>query len=163
MTQAGRCGTRIHLAPTRARAAFFSDRPAVTHVLRVAVPGPIRRWFEYLPPEDETAARPPGPGMRVKVPFGASVRTGVVLEAADESEIATGRDGGSIQLREEQPWFHTNPVITTIVTMQRVFEGHKWGVQGTEATYGDCSSMERIHQVVEVDERAGEERDRWTH
>ena len=67
-------------------------RPAVTHVLRVAVPGPIRRWFEYLPPEDGTDDAPPvGPGMRVKVPFGASVRTGVVLEAADESEIDTVR------------------------------------------------------------------------
>lgn len=76
--------------------------------------------------------------------------------------IATGRDGGSIQLQDEQPWLHTNPVITTTVTMQNVFEGHKWGSAGPEATYGDSSSMERIHQVVEVDERSDEERDRWT-
>lgn len=78
------------------------------------------------------------------------------------TEIATGQDGGSIHLQEEQPWLHTNPVITTTVTMQNVFEGHKWGSAGPEATYGDSSSMERIHQVVEVDERSDEERDRWT-
>ena len=63
----------------------------MARVLRVAVPGPVRRWFEYLPPDGEPGARPLRPGMRVKVPFGGSVRTGVVLEAADESEIDAGR------------------------------------------------------------------------
>ena len=63
----------------------------MARVLRVAVPGPIRRWFEYLPPDEAPGARPLTPGMRVKVPFGGSVRTGVVLEAADESEIDAGR------------------------------------------------------------------------
>ena len=55
------------------------------------MPGPVRRWFEYLPPDEEPGAGPLRPGMRVKVPFGGSVRTGVVLEAADESEIDAGR------------------------------------------------------------------------
>ena len=55
------------------------------------MPGPLRRWFEYLPPDEEPGAGPLRPGTRVKVPFGGSVRTGVVLEAADESEIEAGR------------------------------------------------------------------------
>ena len=78
------------------------------------------------------------------------------------TEVASGRDGGSIQLQEEQPFFHTNPIITTQVAMQAVFAGRKWGSSGPEVTYGDSSSMERIHQVVEVDERSDTERDRWT-
>ena len=63
----------------------------MARVLRVAVPGPLRHWFEYLPPPEESGAGPLQPGMRVKVPFGSSVRTGVVLEAAGESEIEAGR------------------------------------------------------------------------
>ena len=55
------------------------------------MPGPLRRWFEYLPPAGESGAVPLRPGMRVKVPFGGSVRTGVVLEAVSESEIEVGR------------------------------------------------------------------------
>ena len=55
------------------------------------MPGPIRRWFEYLPPTGERGAEPLRPGMRVKVPFGGSVRTGVVLETAVEAEIETER------------------------------------------------------------------------
>ncbi len=77
-------------------------------------------------------------------------------------EVASGRDGGSIQLREEQPFFHTNPVITTSVTMQRVFEGHRWHSSAADVTYCDVTTMERIHQIVEVDERTDTERDRWT-
>ena len=55
------------------------------------MPGPLRRWFEYLPPAEERGAGALGPGMRVKVPFGGSVRTGVVLEETRESEIEVGR------------------------------------------------------------------------
>ena len=78
------------------------------------------------------------------------------------TEVATGRDGGSIHLQEEKPYFHTNPIITTTVTMDHVFEGRKWGSVGPEAAYGDVTAMDRIHQVVEVDERDDTERDRWT-
>ena len=55
------------------------------------MPGPLRRWFEYLPPSGQSDTDAFRPGMRVKVPFGGSVRTGVVLETANESEIETGR------------------------------------------------------------------------
>ena len=55
------------------------------------MPGPLRRWFEYLPPSGQSDTDAFRPGMRVKVPFGGSVRTGVVLETANESEIEVGR------------------------------------------------------------------------
>ena len=67
------------------------DRPAATRVLRVAVPGPLRRSFEYLPPAGEPAADAFRPGTRVRVPFGGSVRTGVVLGASGDPEIDPGR------------------------------------------------------------------------
>ena len=63
----------------------------MARVLQVAVSGPLRRSFEYLPPAggpDTDAFRP---GMRVKVPFGRSVRLGVVLGASDDPVIDAGR------------------------------------------------------------------------
>ena len=79
----------------------------MARVLRVAVPCPLRRSFEYLPPpEDAGGARTPGrllPGARVKVPFGRSVRIGVILEAADESKIEAGRLREAQEALDEEP------------------------------------------------------------
>lgn len=44
-------------------------------ILLVAVPSPLRRLFEYLPPDEHPVA----PGVRVLVPFGAQTLVGVVI------------------------------------------------------------------------------------
>jgi len=57
-------------------------------IIRVAVPSPLRRLFDYLPP------RPAGdiqPGMRVRIPFGRRDIIGVVMELADGSELDSSR------------------------------------------------------------------------
>ncbi len=55
-------------------------------ILRVALPSPLRRLFDYLP-----AARAPAcgwqPGLRVYVPFGHRDVVGVVIEVAGQSEL----------------------------------------------------------------------------
>jgi primosomal protein N' (replication factor Y) len=59
--------------------------------LRVTLPAPVRRLFDYLLPQD-LADRTIRPGMRVRVPFGkSSIRTGLVLGIADASELEPGR------------------------------------------------------------------------
>ncbi|MEF8833245.1 MAG: primosomal protein N', partial [Halofilum sp. (in: g-proteobacteria)] len=65
------------------------DHDAAT-VLRVAVPGPIDRLFDYLPP-DGIQADAVLPGSRVLVPFGRKRLTGVLVETASGSELATDR------------------------------------------------------------------------
>ncbi len=55
-------------------------------LLRVAVPSPLRRVFDYLPPDTHGAELPP-PGTRVRVPFGRSARIGVVLEHVDHTQV----------------------------------------------------------------------------
>ena len=59
-------------------------------ILRVAVASRRRRLFDYLPP---SGAEPPlpGPGTRVRVPFGGSVRIGLVVEWSDEPGVAAER------------------------------------------------------------------------
>ena len=56
-----------------------TSSPIPTPILRVAVPSPLRRLFDYLPPEE---GAPPLPGCRVRVSFGRRQVTGLVVEVA---------------------------------------------------------------------------------
>src|SRR6185437_4327991 len=72
-------------------------------VVRVALPTPVRRLFDYR------AALPglfPGamqPGMRVRVPFGSRRLDGVVMEVADASEIPDDRLKSVLELLDTTP------------------------------------------------------------
>ena len=52
---------------------------------RIAVPSPLRRLFDYLPPAGPH--EPLRPGTRVRVPFGKRELTGLVVAAADSSAV----------------------------------------------------------------------------
>ena len=59
-------------------------------IVRVAVASRLRRLFDYLPPAG--AGQPPlEPGMRVRVPFGGSVRVGLVVEWSDAARVPADR------------------------------------------------------------------------
>jgi primosomal protein N' (replication factor Y) len=59
-------------------------------ILRLAIPAPLRRCFDYLPPEGMTKAdiQALQPGCRVKVKFGNRDTLGVLIEVADHSDWA---------------------------------------------------------------------------
>src|SRR5688500_13100161 len=59
-----------------------------TAIYRVAFDVPLRRLFDYLPPEDEAGL---APGSRVEAPFGRTRAIGIVVEGARESDIPAGR------------------------------------------------------------------------
>jgi primosomal protein N' (replication factor Y) len=55
-------------------------------ILRIAVPSPLPRSFDYLAP----VASDPAllcPGIRVRVPFGRTHQIGIVLEVRDDSPL----------------------------------------------------------------------------
>ena len=58
--------------------------------LRIAVPSPLRRSFDYLPPKavNIDTLRP---GQRVCIPFGRREQIGVILAISHESDIAPER------------------------------------------------------------------------
>ena len=58
-------------------------------ILRIALPGPLRTLFDYLPPVATTS--PLLPGMRLQVPFGHSSRCGMLIETASESSLSAER------------------------------------------------------------------------
>src|SRR5690554_7032023 len=53
-------------------------------IYRVAVPSPLRRLFDYLPPAE--GGDRPVPGGRVTVPFGRRQVTGMVIAVASHSD-----------------------------------------------------------------------------
>ncbi|MGH8324140.1 MAG: primosomal protein N', partial [Steroidobacteraceae bacterium] len=57
----------------------------------MALDTPLKRLFDYLPPAAALFPAPVQPGMRVRVPFGRRRLVGIVMEAADSSEVAQER------------------------------------------------------------------------
>ncbi len=58
--------------------------------LRVAVPSPLRRCFDYLPPAS-TDLHTLQPGMRLRVPFGRTTIVALLLAITDETEVPKSR------------------------------------------------------------------------
>ncbi|MHB8550473.1 MAG: primosomal protein N' [Acidiferrobacterales bacterium] len=61
---------------------------SVQRIIQVAVPSPLPRTFDYLPPESGPL---PQPGARVRVPFGRRSVVGVVTGIVGQSALPTAR------------------------------------------------------------------------
>ena len=55
-------------------------------ILRLALPSPLRRLFDYRAPAS-MARQALTPGMRIRVPFGRREMIGVLVEVCDKSEV----------------------------------------------------------------------------
>ncbi len=71
---------------------------------RIAIPVPLRREFDYLPPPD-LQGNPPLPGVRIRVPFGRQTLIGILLEVVEETEVAKNRIRPVIEVLDQQPLF----------------------------------------------------------
>lgn len=58
----------------------------IAPILRVAIPSPLDRLFDYLPPPDCDPAQLQ-PGMRVRVPFGRRKAVGFLIEISDHTDF----------------------------------------------------------------------------
>jgi len=74
-------------------------------ILRIAVPTPLYRSFDYLPPADLEPATLQ-PGQRLRVPFGRRTVIGVLLEIVTHSDIARQK------LKRAQAVLDREPVIS---------------------------------------------------
>ncbi|EKE01071.1 MAG: hypothetical protein ACD_21C00226G0004 [uncultured bacterium] len=71
-------------------------------ILRVAVPSPLRRAFDYLLPRGYNSENIK-PGMRVLVPFGRQEIIGVVLEVATESRLELAKLKSVLAVLDDEP------------------------------------------------------------
>ncbi len=72
-------------------------------VLRVAVPSPLRRSFDYLPPASYGAAESLVPGVRVLVPFGSRELVGILLEVVAQTDVASDKMKAAVAIIDEEP------------------------------------------------------------
>ena len=70
--------------------------------LRVAIPSPLRRLFDYLPPE-HVNTKTLQPGIRVKVPFGRRELIGVLLEIVPETNVPLKKLKPVIEILDSTP------------------------------------------------------------
>jgi primosomal protein N' (replication factor Y) len=76
--------------------------PSDRLILRIAVPSPLHRTFDYLPPT--TCNRNwLVPGVRVKVPFGRSSTVGVLVDTAGETLVEEARLKKAWQVIDTEP------------------------------------------------------------
>jgi primosomal protein N' (replication factor Y) len=102
------------------------DSLTTAAVLRIALDTPLRRLFDYLPPDDSPAPRI---GARVRVPFGRQRLVGVVCGYADKSELP--RD----KLKQVLETLDAEPVLD-----ERVMELAEWAAQYYHHPLGEVLS-----------------------
>jgi len=74
-------------------------------ILRIAIPSPLRRLFDYLPPGQAVADFVPG--QRYLVPFGRSKQVGVLVAVGDHSEVPANRLKPALKQLDSEPLFDT--------------------------------------------------------
>ncbi|MDT8386680.1 MAG: primosomal protein N' [Thiogranum sp.] len=79
----------------------MSDAPLI---LAVAVPSPLYRSFDYLPPADHQGA-PPVPGVRVSVPFGRREVVGVLMAVRQHTDVARAKLKPALEILDHAPVF----------------------------------------------------------
>ncbi len=96
----------FHAASSR-RTPCGKFRPMSTHVsiIQVAIPSPLRRHFDYLPPKIGPL---PQAGVRVRVPFGRRELIGVVLEVCAHSRWPHHKLKSVLEVLDSQPLISSN-------------------------------------------------------
>ena len=76
-------------------------------ILRIAVPSPLYRSFDYLQPVDVDPAALQA-GVRIRIPFGRRTVIGVLLAVATESDIDTHKLKRALEVLDETPVISTD-------------------------------------------------------
>lgn len=71
-------------------------------VVTIALPVPLRRLFDYLPANTETADHYQ-PGQRVRVRFGSQLLTGIVITTSEQTDVPHDKLKPLLQRLDDQP------------------------------------------------------------
>lgn len=107
--------------------------------LRLAIPTPLRRLFDYLPPQDCDLEQLQ-PGVRVMVPFGRRQLVGVLMDIVEQSDVPAAKMKPAIAILDSTP-----PLPPQLFKLAR------WG-----ATYYQHPIGEAISQALPVLLRKGD-------
>ena len=73
-----------------------------TKILRVAVPSPLRRAFDYLPPHGSSEEQFQ-PGQRIRVPFGPREIVGILLSVEQQTAIEPDKLKNAVKRLDNEP------------------------------------------------------------
>ena len=118
-------------------------------VLRIALPVPLRRLFDYLPPTDITIENLQ-PGLRVSVPFGRQQLTGVLIEIADHSTVPPNKLKRALAILDKEP--PLTPVL---------FELAQWAASYYQHPLGEVLSALLPHTLREGGEQSIRHERHW--
>ncbi len=107
-------------------------------ILRLAIPSPLRRLFDYLPPSDEDNADLE-PGIRLLVPFGKRDVIGILVEVSDKSDFAINK------LKRAKKRLDTTPPLP-----HHLFKLARWAASYYQHPEGDA-----LQQAIPVLLRKG--------
>lgn len=97
-------------------------------ILRLALPSPLRRLFDYLAPPGVAAASLQ-PGMRLRVPFGRRDLVGVLVEVRQDSEVPADKLKPALELLDR-----TSPLPPALLRLCQ------WTAQYYQHSLGDTLS-----------------------
>jgi primosomal protein N' (replication factor Y) len=92
--------------------------------LRVAVPSPLRRCFDYLPP-DGCDGRTLRPGIRLQVPFGRSTTIALLVAVSAETQVPVQRLKAVCEVLDHAPLFA--PDLLELITWASTYYQHPIG------------------------------------
>lgn len=118
-------------------------------VLRIALPVPLRRLFDYLPPVDFPFDNLQ-PGLRVCVPFGRQQLTGVLAELADHSDFPADKLKRALKILDSEP--PLTPVL---------FELAQWAASYYQYPLGEVLSALLPHTLREGGEQSIRHERHW--
>jgi len=98
-------------------------------LLRLAIPTPLRRLFDYLPPEDCDLDQLQ-PGVRVLVPFGRRQLVGVLLEVTEHSDVPANKLKPALAILDQTP-----PLP------KQLFRLARWGASYYQHSIGEALSQ----------------------
>ncbi|HSC76458.1 MAG TPA: primosomal protein N' [Pseudomonadales bacterium] len=118
-------------------------------VLRVALPVPLRRLFDYLPPTDFDSKNLQ-PGLRISVPFGRQQLTGVLIEITDHSAVPANKLKHALAILDKEP------PLTLVL-----FELAQWAASYYQYPLGEVLNALLPHTLREGGEQAIRHERHW--
>lgn len=92
--------------------------------LRLALPTPLRRLFDYRAPA-EVPAQLWQPGVRVQVPFGSRKVVGILVETLTSTDIPANKIRTALELLDQQPLFE--PPLLELIHWTASYYQHSLG------------------------------------
>jgi len=118
-------------------------------ILQIALDTPLRRAFDYLPPDGSRVGAAPAatPGVRVRVPFGRRQLIGILLGTGADSAVAAAKLKPALEILDERPVF--DPATFDLLCWAAEYYHHPIGEVMAAALPVSLRSGQPAHSVTE--------------